>query len=459
MRHFSSFLILIFLISCSSGKKLSYDELMAGAPSWVKSGPNTPGYYHGVGMASKTGTSDDYREVARQNALSNLASGISVNISSSSVLNLYEFENNYSEYYRENIQMNTQEYLEGYELVEKWESETQYWVYYKLSKQKYVDVKQERIDKSMGVSKSDFDKAREYSRKGDANEAMHFYLKSLEEVKNYLGEDLRVEVDGENEGYASLLISEIMESVQNLRLVYSVTQVKYTRGVGPDEESIQLSVFDENDNPVKGIPVNVSPSYAPGKSMALVSDAKGNVRFKIEPFDSQRKDEYISSKVNVNKMVKDNTSEPVVRRLLQSIKIPEYVLPMEIISPKFAVITTEGNLEDEMPASPIENLFISLLKKDGLNVISNAENADYIIRAQINTKQDSEVRAKFSSALSASFELKNRAGQTLYTENLIGITGLGSTFENAGEDAYKSLTGKIKINIYPGMYKTIFIEN
>jgi hypothetical protein len=250
-----------------------------------------------------------------------------------------------------------------------------------------------------------------------------------------------------------------MESVQSLRLVYSVAQVKYTRGVGPDEGSVELSVLDKNDNPAKGIPVSVSPSYAPGKIMALVSDARGNVRFKIESFDSQRKDEYISSMVNVSKIVRDNTTEPVVRRLLQSIKIPEYVLPVEIISPKFAVITTEENLGGEMPGKPVENMFITLLKNDRISVIPNAENADYTIHARVNTKQDNEVRSKFSTVLSATFELKNRAGQTLYSEKLNGITGLGTTFGNAGEDAYKSLAGKIKINIYPGMYKTIFVEN
>ena len=86
----------IVFLACSTTKQPTYEEMMANAPAWVKSTPTDPAYYHGIGSASKTANSNDYRERARQNALSEIAGNISVNVSSSSVFNQFEFDNNYS---------------------------------------------------------------------------------------------------------------------------------------------------------------------------------------------------------------------------------------------------------------------------------------------------------------------------------------------------------------------------
>ncbi len=459
MKILLSFLIIVLLISCSSTKKLSYEELMEGAPAWVKSGPNTQGFFHGVGMATKTGTPDDYREIARQNALSELASGISVTISSTSVLNQYEFDNNYSEYYRDNIKLTTQQYLEGYELVDNWENEQQYWVYFKLSKSKYKEIKQQRINKAVNASKADYYTARDFSKNGKVSDAMRFYVKSLEEVVDFLGEDLNIEQDGQKKEYSGLLLSEIIETVQNIRMIFSVEQVKLFRGIGPDMETVKVSVLDENNYPAKGIPVSVGFSYAPGKVDVLTSDASGEIRIKVDNFDSRRNDEYISCIVSINKIVKQNTSDPLVRRLLQSIKISEYVLPVEIISPKFLILTSEKNLGKKTTESKVMHDFLNQLENDGFEIVNNEESADFILISEVDTKKGDKVNGKYSAELSATFSLKNADEQVFYSEKLSGIMGIGSNYESAGDNAYRSLAGKIKINIYPAMYRKVFNAN
>ncbi|MEI7501625.1 MAG: LPP20 family lipoprotein, partial [Bacteroidota bacterium] len=118
-RLFYLLLIPIFLYSCSTSKKLSHDDLMASAPEWVRKAPNDPQYYHGIGAATKSADMD-FREKAKQNALSDIAGNISVNISTSSVLSQFEFDNKFSDYFRDNIKLSTKNYLAGYEMVENW---------------------------------------------------------------------------------------------------------------------------------------------------------------------------------------------------------------------------------------------------------------------------------------------------------------------------------------------------
>ena len=456
MKKTAAYFLLIFMVACSGTKNLSYEELMEGAPGWVRQTPNQPGYYHGVGMATKSGTPDDYREVARQNALSELASGISVNISSTSVLNQYEFNNKVSEYYRDNIQLTTQQYLEGYERVDNWENPQQYWVYYRLSKETFERIKQDRIQKAIASSKSDFMKARNFSDEGNASEAMRFYVKSTEDIKNFLGEDLKTEIDGQQKDYSTLLFSEMVSAMQNLRIVYPVDKLTYKRGAGAEKETLTLTVKDANNNTVRGIAVDVKFSFLPGRLISEVSDAAGQVRVDIPDFDSPKKEEYISAEINYTRLVKESTDDPMVRRMLEGVQIPEYVLPVEIVSPSFYVETTELNMGSELSSSIVGREFTNMLKRDGFGIVGNESSADYIITAEAGTTQGSEAKGKFTAGLSAAFRLKNSRGQVLWSENLSDITGLGSSYEQAGSDAYKSLQSRIRINIYPRMYKAVF---
>lgn len=456
MRNFPIYFLLILLLSCSSSRNLSYEELMEGAPAWVRQTPNDPGYYHGVGMATKAGTPDDYREVARQNALSELASGISVNISATSVLNQYEFNNEYSEYYRDNIQLSTQQYLEGYELVENWENPQQYWVYYRLSKNKFEQIKQGRIDKAVASSKSDFLKAREFRTSGNAPEAMRFYVKSLEDIKDFLGEDLKTQIDGREQGYPSLLFSEMVSEIQTLRISFPVEKLEYTRGSGPDSENLMLTVLDKNDNRVKNAPVDIRYSFTPGKVVRETSNANGQVRMKIPEFDSRKREEFISAGINIEKLVRESTDDHVIRRMLESLQIPEYVLPVEIISPGFYLDINEENLGNALTSSIVKRELRNLLERDGLSITHSADNADFIIRSKTSTQKGTEAKGKFTATLSGNFKLENAKGQIRWSEDTGNITGLGSSFEAAGDDAYKSLQSKIRINIYPSMYKAVF---
>ncbi len=456
MKKIVPYFLLIFLMACSTGKNISYEELMAGAPAWVKQTPNSSQYYHGVGLASKVSAPAEFREVARQNALSELASGISVNISSSSVLNQFEFDDNYSEFFRDNIKLTTQQYLEGYELVDSWENTRQYWVYYRLSKTKFNEIKQQRIDKALDASKSEFMKARDFQAEGNFQESMRFYMKSIEDVKDFLGDDLKTEIDGKNQDFSSLLISDMIRMIPHLKIVFPTEKHRFVRGVGHEHETIVLSVVYDDKTPVKGVNIETEFSYAPGKSIQKTSDANGKVRIKVENFDTRKKEEYIRAWVNIDKLIKESTNDQMVRRLMESLEFPVFEYPVEIVSPKFYIEANEKNMGAALSSSKVKREFRSLIERDGFEMANDEKLADYILTSEVSTEKDNEVKGKFSAKLTASFMLKNGKGQTVYSENITNISGLGNSFESAGEDAYKSLEGKIRINIYPAMYNAVF---
>ena len=81
---------------------------------------------------------------AKKNALYDLASEIKVDISSNSVLYTVQNNNNFNENFNSLIKLSNSDNIEGYTLVDSYENEKQYWVYYQLDKQEYANRKAEK---------------------------------------------------------------------------------------------------------------------------------------------------------------------------------------------------------------------------------------------------------------------------------------------------------------------------
>ena len=112
-------------------------------PLWLKSRPNSAFKYVGIGFAEKS-KGQSYIMEAKKNALFDLASEIKVDISSNSVL--YSVQNNkqYNESFNSLIKLSNSEYLEGYQLIDSYEDQNTYWVYYQLDKDLYAKTKAQK---------------------------------------------------------------------------------------------------------------------------------------------------------------------------------------------------------------------------------------------------------------------------------------------------------------------------
>ena len=448
-------LIAVFLASCSAGKKISLDEMMAGAPEWVKKTPNDPMYYHGIGSALKSAQMD-FREKARQNALSDIAGNISVIISSSSVLYQFESDNKFSDYFRDNIKLSTKNYLEGYEMVESWENNDRYWVYYRLSKSGYERIKQEKMQAALSKSEGDYHEVEKSINIGNSAEAIYNYIKAIEKIKDFLGEDLHSDVAGKGQSFTSRLFADLTTTLQNIRIVYPTHSIELKRGQKPESENLTATVENEKTVHLTGIPVIATFSFFPGKKDELVSDANGTVRIKTGTINSKRKSEYISTIVNFDKMVRETTSDPVVRKLLGNIKAMEFVLPVNIIPSVFYIDVDEKNMDIKITNSNTSQEIQAMLAGDGFSVASNPSGAGYVLSIVANTAKSSERNGKFSASLIADFIVKDKTGHLIYNQHITDVTGLGTSYEDAGTDAYSTLISKIRISVFPAMYKQIF---
>ena len=126
----------VLFVSCKTQQVQQPEAVVTqdNRPSWLKSRPIDHAYYVGISGTSKTNNEFDYASNTKSKALEDLASEIKVKVESNSVLFQLERNDAFRDSYESVIKSKTSQEIEGFELVDAWETETEYWVYYRLSK-------------------------------------------------------------------------------------------------------------------------------------------------------------------------------------------------------------------------------------------------------------------------------------------------------------------------------------
>lgn len=157
-------------------------------PDWVSERPVNTMYYTGIGMALKT--EKDYMQKAKQNALSDLVSEIKVEVSVNSLLNTLEENGEIKSDFEESIRLGAKEEIEDFQLVENWQNETEYWVYYQLNKFDYEEFTEKRREKAIKQGFDYWYKGQESLHKGDLMLALEMFLKGLDVIQPVVNDEL-----------------------------------------------------------------------------------------------------------------------------------------------------------------------------------------------------------------------------------------------------------------------------
>ncbi|HRW21092.1 MAG TPA: LPP20 family lipoprotein, partial [Bacteroidales bacterium] len=180
-------------------------------PDWITSAPISSQYYIGIGSASKEGnTPDEYIQRAKNSALKDLASSISVNISGTSVLSVFESDTDISNSFMSEIKASTEQYLEGYEQVGSWEDKYNYWVYYRLSRAEYADKKLQQKQEALKTSWTKYQQSVVKRDNYSFYEAWTLLVDAMAGVKPYVNENTEYNTGDSIIDLGSFLYSEML---------------------------------------------------------------------------------------------------------------------------------------------------------------------------------------------------------------------------------------------------------
>lgn len=124
-------------------------SIFSQVPQWVDNYPIVDTAYVGIGFGLKS--NPDYIKDAKKEALSDLISSISLTVSSESEYSKYE-NNFYEDSYQQTIKRHASSKLKGHKLIDTYENDDYYWVYYAITKQAYKDYLQSLKDAQNRIS-------------------------------------------------------------------------------------------------------------------------------------------------------------------------------------------------------------------------------------------------------------------------------------------------------------------
>lgn len=446
----------VFTLLLLSGFDIEQAE--AKKPKWVKDRPVDQNYYIGIGKANKE-SSENYLEVAKNKALSDMISEISVNISSNSVLYQIEDNDGLRETYQERIELATKDYIEGYEIVDSWENKEEYWVYYRLSKAEYKRRKQEILDRAINLSKDFYEKAKQAEKEFDIHNALIYYVKSFDAIKKHIGEDLSVfTLEGK-----IYLDNAIYQSIQDV----------FTRiNIVPGKELYELQALSSNNEPVyvkvklktdlatqniSNIPITFSFRDSEiTETENVISSENGKAECSIAKMAPKGKIQIIKAEVNTDIYLGVDNADNILKDLFNKKGTKPYGYINVVVKEIIAYLESrEIFLGKDDSNNPITRLLEQELSENFFSFTKDKNKADVIVRIESEVTKGSVVEKYnlHSAFLNCNIRIiKTGTKLEIYNQSLHDIKGMKSgSYETAAMDAIEKAEKEIKNNVIPNI--------
>lgn len=424
-------------------------------PDWVKNRPLSKTHYIGIGSALKSANPNNFRQICKDNALQDLSSEISINISSDFLIKLVEISGMPEEEVRSQVRATTQASLEGYELVDRWENETEYWMYYRLSKDLYQKQKEERLKKSKNLALDLFKNARRNEAKNDMTSALLFYLQALDGIKSFMGEPLQVNYQGRQ----IYLQNEILSSIQNLINQIQLVAVEAKRKASfgqPLKKPLAVRAFYTNaagENVyLQNLPIQFSFIKGKGELVKRNATNQDGVAFcQVTKIEDKTNLQIIKARLDLYG-IKKNTEAPLMQNILKSFSPPETKIILMVSGPSVYIHAVETHLGNPLKMKYVEPKLKKALSDYGYAFTDDMAAAELYIELKAASRQGAKVYDLFTAFVDLNISVTDMSsGSEIYKNSFEGIKGVQLDYDKAGRTALQNAGKKMEEEIVPAL--------
>lgn len=438
--------LLLLAIACGGSKEtVSNTPPPETKPTWAQSRPIRSLDYIGIGIASKA--RPDFIEVAKKNALNDLASEIKVNISGNSFLHTMEREYKFEEEFMSSISATTDQDLEGYKLQGTYDGANEYWVYYRLSKAEHAHIQKEKRDKAKRISLDLYGKANEALAANDLQSAMNLQLKALLALKEYWGEENKVEWEGEEVFLENEIFSALQRTTGGLKLSCNPSTITLNHGNEYRVEAqIRTQYTDASSFMIAQVPLNISYQgiHKKVKDKRRTGD-DGSLNYVVNDVEFANNSNDLLMIVDLESMINEDVDKDLAKAMLKSLPRNELRVPIRLALPKLYLSSSETNLDKALINGELASTLKGELTKGGFEFTNYPSSADIQIDLSATTRQGGESNGFFISYLDLTLTVKDRrSGLVIYQDGEQGLKGVQLNYEKAGLDAYKKAGEDIK---------------
>lgn len=424
-------------------------------PEWVRSRPINPAYYIGVGSVSKRVEPVEYAAVAKKNALNDLTSEIRVTVKSESFLNTMQVNKQVQEQFNSTIATTIDEEIEGFEIVDSYETETDYWVFYRLSKAKHEMIRQEKKNAVMRAAFDHLQRARDARSAGNVTGAVDAYLRGLHEMKEYWNDVNRFTENGTDIYLDNQIFQEFKSLVSQVEITVEPAEILLNAGNRFSTE-IKATAFLDG-KPVSGLPLTYT--YDNGKyrnEFVRKTDSGGDLRIKIDDADMTNPNNQVEITVTATSLEPEDLDRNLMDPLVEGTRSSTAVVPIRTELPAIYFMVQEFNLGENLGTERLAAPLREAMSDKGFRFSPTEEKADYIVTIEAATREGGTSQGFHVAYLDLDYAVRDKNGNVLLQNSENNIKGLQLNPNSAGLEAYKKTTKRIEREIVDEILDAIF---
>lgn len=450
-------IISLIVFGCSpSATKTSQKSDPKLKPVWLAAKPVQPGYFVGIGHGTKDG-SNNYIQSAKSSALEDLVSEIKVNISSTSVLSQLDANKEFQERYEQIIQTTAADEIEEFEQVEAWEDERNYWVYYRLSKQRYKEIKDQKKRNAVSLGLDFFTKAKQAERGFEPVLALGFYYQGFRSVEKYLDEPIRLEFEGKE----ILLTNEIIASMQLLLDKMDISldpkEIMLNRRLAQSELAVIAKAIDKSSQKaIPGLPLAASFEKGSGDVFPTYkTDETGRTKILLTKISSRDIEQTVAVKVDVMSFAGQGSSE-IYPLIAKKMVVPKATLLMRVQRPIMYISSVEKSLGLDKSNQQLTNKIKNYLANSGFEFTDDKSKAELLLDVNANSEKGAVSGSIYITYVTAVIRVATmKDNKEIYATTLDRVKGFSLDYERSSQEAYNKSIETLEKEKLPELLNTI----
>lgn len=430
-RIYTCFILILF--SCSP-KVAPVDP----KPAWLSGKLNEPRYYTGVGHSFKDGT-NNYIQAAKKSALDDLISQIKVTVSTTSILStLEQNRKDFQERYEQIIKTTAADEIEEFELADAFEDDKNYWVYYRLSKERYHQLKEEQKRNAVTLATDFLKKARQSELNNERLQALGFYFQAFRSIEKYLGDAISIKLEDREVLLTNEIYASIKSILDNVLVNVEPAEMMINRRLNLNTQSVGVRVWFKDTRQVAPF-FPLSATFEKGKGEVFPdykTDGQGNAKILINKITSRELEQTVSVKINLD-AISGSGNSLIYNLIVSTLKAPGSQILLKVQRPVVYITSVEKSLGLNGTTNQLLNRLKNLLTTAGFEFTNDHKSADLWLDITSDSEKGSISGSIFITYLTGVIRVTDaREGREIYATTLNRIKGYGLDYERSSQDAY-----------------------
>jgi DNA-binding protein Fis len=447
-------------VSCGAQKKSKKKQVkdvpQNAKPAWLSAKPAEDVYYIGIGHSLKDGT-NNYIQEAKKSALEDLISEIKVNVSSSSVLTSLDVNKEFSEKYEQIINTTAADELEEYEQVDSWDDERNYWIYYRLSKQRYHDIKEQQKKDAITLALDFFTKAKQSERAGAPVESLGFYFQGFHAIEKYLADPIRLNFEGKEILLTNEIIASIQHQLDNITITNTPNAIEINRRVAQSGQPIMAkAMFKDSGKPIPDLPLIASFQKGSGDVFPTYkTDGGGSAKILLTKITSRDLEQSMAVKVDALAFSGQNPSD-IYKLVVDKMVVPTANVVMKVQRPLVYVSTKEKSLGIDKSNPQVTNKIKNYLSTAGFEFTDDKNSSELWVDVQSDSEKGSASGSIYITYVTAIIKVATtKDNKEIYATTLDRIKGYSLDYERSSQEAYNKSIDALEKEKLPELLNAI----